>query len=578
MTRDPVWIFTAVASTEGGQPSDVVAECDGRRFAMLGRGGRAREEGAVAAIPADQLSSALPVLLGAGMGFALKKLLAVQRGPVAVVEKERDLQKVTQSLSALSYDERERVFFVSESDTDAALSALTRWQTQNGGKRFLPVVLPFYLRLDSAYYSALRESLEASRRFDFWSRAVCPRFTGNSPRVLLLTSKYFLIGELEGACKSLGIPHRLVTIRDDAVAQEEFVERLLREVLDFKPDCCITLNHMGVDVEGVLMDLLARLELPLASWFVDNPHLIIHLYTRCVSPWTAIFTWDEDNVETLRASGFRHVSYLPLGTDPERFRPENVRNAKAAWRSPLSFVGNSMVYKVGGRMKNGRFPRALLLPFGKIARAFSQSEDRSVAAFLKRKFHSAYENYSALPDNEAKLAYETAVTWQATRLYRTGCVRRLLPFHPLIVGDRGWHVEFRHEKEQPRYLDAINYYSELPAFYTCSDINFNCTSKQMKGAVNQRIFDAPAAGAFVLTDWRPQMDALFTPDEMACYRSEDEIPELVNRYLKNPAERRKIAEAGRKRVLACHSWRHRLQVMLDRMREIYGTPAPVKTR
>lgn len=126
-------------------------------------------------------------------------------------------------------------------------------------------------------------------------------------------------------------------------------------MVSFKPDCCITLNHMGVDVEGVLMDLLARLQLPLASWFVDNPHLIIHLYSRCVSPWTALFTWDADNIESLRRTGFEHVFYLPLGTDPDRFHPSRAA-VPDAWKADISFVGNSMLYKVGGRLEKRTLP------------------------------------------------------------------------------------------------------------------------------------------------------------------------------------------------------------------------------
>ena len=62
------------------------------------------------------------------------------------------------------------------------------------------------------------------------------------------------------------------------------------------------------------------------------------------------------------------------------------------------------------------------------------SEQRSVADFLRLSFPEVHARYEALPDNEARLAYETAITWQATRLYRNGCVRRLLP---LLPPDRG---------------------------------------------------------------------------------------------------------------------------------------------
>jgi len=592
MTLPHAPCFTAVFShqTSGRQPSvataeavpntasdtvpgDVEAQIGERVFYMLRPGGAERETAVVAGQMPELQRGCLPVLLGCGLGHALARLLQCTAGPVAVVEKETGLQAITHVLQNLPAQERGRVTLVTAAQTAEALAELTHWQMRHGGMRLLPLALPFYLRLDRDYYGSLQKELAASARFDFWSKASGPRFVNDNPRVLLLTSKYFLMGEIEGACRKLGIEHKLVVIRDDAVARTDFVQQLLEAVVSFRPDCCITLNHMGVDVEGVLMDLLARLQLPLASWFVDNPHLIIHLYSRCVSPWTTLFTWDSDNISSLRAAGFEHVFYLPLGTDPDRFHPSKGASAPASWKADLSFVGNSMLYKVGGRLKNGRFPRALLLSFHTVAQQFMESDQRSVADFLKNCQPDTYAHYLALPDNEAKLAFETAVTWQATRLYRNGCVRRLLPLRPLIVGDAGWKIEFRHEPLQPRYMDALSYYSDLPLFYSQSVVNFNCTSKQMKGAVNQRVFDVPAAGSFVLTDWREQMGQLFEPDEMVCYRDPGEAPDLVRHYLAHPQERQRITQAARKRVLACHTWQHRLQTMLRHMREVYGIPA-----
>ncbi len=571
--------YESVPAPEGTGTADIIVHEKGRTFAMLGPGGARRELAAVetflataGAGTAERPGQALPVLLGAGLGHALRRLLDAWDGPVAVVDKERELEPLTGTLAGLPEAARARVFLVDSPDPASALRQLTRWQLEHGGAPLTPLPLAFYQRLDKGYYGTVRDSLNASARFDFWSRAVRPRFRDAKPRVLLLTSKYFLMGELEGACRNLGIEYRLVAVGNESVAQDAFVRQLLEAVLSFRPDCCITLNHMGVDVEGVLMDLLGRLQLPLASWFVDNPHLIIHLYARCVSPWTTLFTWDADNVASLEAAGFAHVRYLPLGTDPGRFTPTR-QSVPESWKADVSFVGNSMLYKVGGRLKSGRFPRPLLLPFRKISRAFADSEFRGVADFLRQCFPEVHARYLQLPDNEARLAYETAITWQATRLYRNDCVRRLLPFRPLIVGDSGWKIEFRHEARQPRYLDALSYYSQLPVFYGHSAINFNSTSKQMKGAVNQRVFDVPAAGSFVLTDWRPQMEQLFTPDEMACYRDPEEIPDLVRHYLAHPGERNRLVTAARRRVLACHTWAHRLKALLDEMRAVYGTPA-----
>lgn len=541
---------------------------------MLGPGGAARE---LALLDHVDCSGHLPVLLGAGLGHALRHLLSMYSGPVAVVDKEADITALTGLQDTLPPKDRQRLLWVNAASMEEALRSLTHWQRQHGDLPLLPLPHPFYQRLDRPWYGELRKQLEACRQFDFWSRARQPRFADASApaRVLLITSRYFLMGELMEACQRLGVECRMLQLPHDEIASDVFVKDLLQAVVEFHPDCVLTLNHLGVDREGVLMDLLARLQLPLASWFVDNPHLILHLYKTLVSPWTAIFTWDADNIESLRAMGFAHVSYLPLGTDPERFHAlAGAGRSKAVWKAPVSFVGNSMIYKVAARLKAARLPREFLLRFREVSAGFDASEERSVPAYLAAQHPDLYALYTALPDNERRLSCETAITWEATRQYRARCVERILPFSPLIAGDPGWRVIFRHASPAPRLHPELSYYTELPVFYPLSDVNFNCTSKQMKGAVNQRIFDAPAAGAFVLTDWRDQMDSLFEPGkEIVFYRDPDEVPDLLRHYLGHPPERRRIAEAARRRVLAEHTWEHRLQALLDRMREIYGTPA-----
>lgn len=568
MSKSQCPAFVAIYD-ESGRLTDIEARIGTRNVQMLGLAGVEREMSAVQTIP----GGALPVLLGAGLGHALEQILQQTAGPVAIVEKEREIQELSKIIENLPPQDLQRVFYICETDLNSTLTKLTQWQMQFGGARLFPVILPFYLRLDRPYYKELQDRLSASAKFDFWAKAVTPRFQEKKPRVLLLTSKYFLMGEIVRACESLGIDYKLIQLKDDTIAQEEFVTELLNSVITFKPDCCITLNHMGVDIEGVLMDLLARLQLPLASWFVDNPHLIVHLYTSCITPWTTLFTWDADNIESLKQTGFPHVFYLPLGTDPDRFAPRHTARAPSSWKSDVSFVGNSMIYKVGGRLKKGHFPRNLLLPFHKISEAFISSPERSVSAFLSKEFPEIFAHYQALPDNEARLAYETAITWQATCKYRAGCVQHLLPFKPLIVGDYGWNIVFRREKEHFRFLDSLNYYDELPKFYGFSKINFNCTSKQMKGAVNQRIFDVPATGSFVLTDWREQMEALFTSEEMAFYRDPEEIPEQIQYYLSHTNIRETMVQKARKRVLQCHTWSQRLKQMLEIMKSVYGTPS-----
>lgn len=93
----------------------------------------------------------------------------------------------------------------------------------------------------------------------------------------------------------------------------------------------------------------------------------------------------------------------------------------------------------------------------------------------------------------------------------------------------------------------------------------------MKGAVNQRVFDVPASGAFLLTDRRRQMERLFEPNrEMAMYDRPEDVSDQIRRWLDDPAGRARLAEAGRRRVLAEHTYDHRLAALLRTMRRTFG--------
>jgi spore maturation protein CgeB len=391
------------------------------------------------------------------------------------------------------------------------------------------------------------------------------RHRGRAPRLLLLTSAYFLLGELKAACRRLDVPHLLLDFASRSVDRDLFVRTIRETAASFKPDAIVTVNHLGVDHEGVLYALAGELKLPLVSWFVDNPEFILPLYQRPDPQNTLILTWDADSLEAVRGYGFTNVFWLPLGADPERFRPG--RAGRPEWRSRVSFVGNSMVAKTASRLRAAAPGPALQAAFVDLARAFGQSGERSVGAFLAAARPDLESEFGALPLLR-RVAFATALVWHSTLEYRLGCVAQTLPFEPLIAGDPGWSqllagVSATGGQAGYRLHRELSYYDDLPGFYPASEVNFNCTSLQMKGAVNQRVFDVPAAGAFLLTDHRGQIERLFEPDtEIALFRGVEEIGPLVERFLADAEGRERVARAGRARVLAEHTYEHRLSALM----------------
>ncbi len=204
-----------------------------------------------------------------------------------------------------------------------------------------------------------------------------------------------------------------------------------------------------------------------------------------------------------------------------------------------------------------------------IARAFGESEEPSAARFLLSTYPELRGEFLDLGSPSRMLAFETLVTWHSTMTYRLECVKKLLPFRPLIAGDPGWRIIL--PVPGWRYLPELNYYEDLPGFYPCSAVNFNATSHQMKGAVNQRVFDVPACGGFLITDHRRQMEELFEPGkEVVVYEHPDEIEELVRRWLADEPGRRAVTEAARKRILAEHTYDHRIQTLADLARQTFA--------
>lgn len=83
-------------------------------------------------------------------------------------------------------------------------------------------------------------------------------------------------------------------------------------------------------------------------------------------------------------------------------------------------------------------------------------------------------------------------------------------------------------------------------------------------ANNMRLYEATGVGAFLLTDYKDNLNTLFEPGkEIVAYRSAEEGVELARYYLAHEEERKSIAQAGQARTLREHTYRHRMQELLD---------------
>lgn len=83
-------------------------------------------------------------------------------------------------------------------------------------------------------------------------------------------------------------------------------------------------------------------------------------------------------------------------------------------------------------------------------------------------------------------------------------------------------------------------------------------------ANNMRLYEATGVGTLLLTDYKSNLADLFEPGrEVVAYRSTEECVELIDYYLSHEEERAAIARAGQARTLREHTYRHRMQELLE---------------
>jgi spore maturation protein CgeB len=165
-----------------------------------------------------------------------------------------------------------------------------------------------------------------------------------------------------------------------------------------------------------------------------------------------------------------------------------------------------------------------------------------------------------------------AATYKASGIYRAELLHHVISLGLVVVGDSGW----RQLLPMASQHNAVSYGPLLAQLYSSATINLNATSLQMPTALNQRIFDVPAAGGFLLTDAQSDVAEHFKlGTEMIVYNDAHELTDLCSYYLTHDSIRRAIIERARERVLREHMYVHRLHFLLTHLNKHHRSPSQV---
>jgi len=186
-------------------------------------------------------------------------------------------------------------------------------------------------------------------------------------------------------------------------------------------------------------------------------------------------------------------------------------------------------------------------------------------------------NASFLPFGAKKLELPTNVNQSVDVLFIGSCdLRRVfiletIRSHVTIFGDR-WSRNYplMSDELQSRVTDHSVWGEKLYQLLFASKIVLNITRSHFYGAetgINLRIFEALAAGCFLLTDYCDELAELFEIGvEIETFSGSVELQQKVRYYLENSEKRLAIARRGHERYLKEFTWQKRAEAIIQNMK------------
>lgn len=348
-----------------------------------------------------------------------------------------------------------------------------------------------------------------------------------------------------------------------------FFDEARRELLHFQPDFAVGYNNsvfITLPPHHPEEHFFEALNIDYVSLYYDNPLLTKFISSSLTlhSPRYTVFIWDRGYLAAFRRVHKKEAFYLPLATNPEVFRPLAPVDG---YMADVSFIGSvSTVHDYDHERREGEWHGWLVQFARDIVGVWQANQAMSVDAIIA-SFRDGFgaetrQAFDAFSHTDDFSLFLSSVYDEIGMLSRTAAIRALpddLKIH--VYGGTGWESLV---KANLHIKGPVDYHSKAPLVYNSSRINLNVTSAQLSNAVNQRVFDVPACGAFLLTDYRPALAELFEAgEEIACYRDLEELNTMIEHFLAHPEHRQEIAAHARERVVAQHTYQHRAQRIID---------------
>jgi spore maturation protein CgeB len=260
----------------------------------------------------------------------------------------------------------------------------------------------------------------------------------------------------------------------------------------------------GWNVLPDTLDLMRNIGIRTALWTIDAPR-IFEPIQKSASHYDFVFTGGSEAYEILQECNVKNLHWLPFACDPDFHRPVRLSPAeRKKYRCDICFVGSGW----------------------------------------EGLYHNRRRYLEALTDFGLGIwgpGWETLPSQSPLRQYIKGGQIRPAEWVKIFSASQ---IVFHSHYQDPS--------GKIPCYQAAP-----------------RVYEALACGAFHVVDGQRDVLRLFKPGkDLVVFNNVEELRDLVGHYLQYPKEAKTIAERGRKKVLAKHTYRHRIQEILDNVMRV----------
>lgn len=344
---------------------------------------------------------------------------------------------------------------------------------------------------------------------------------------------------------------------------KELAERLIYQIAGTSYDFVFSFNYFPV-----ISIACNACQVRYVSWTFDSP--FIQLYSNTLNfPYNYVFIFDKGTCEDLWSQGIATVYYLPMAAPVERYAQYIVLpEERGRYQSEITFVGSTY------QEKKNRFYEKLaeISPYtrGYLEGCLSVQK-QLYGAFILEKILTPdvmEELMRVCPLAVNEDGFER-LEWVYAHYFLAREITARERKEVLQVLSERHQVQLYTYEDTPdlplvKNRGFVDPWREAPLIYQNSKINLNISLKSILTGIPLRAFDVMGSGGFLLTNFQQDYLEHFIPGEdFVYYESREDLLAKTEYYLSHEQERQEIARNGYEKVKNFHTFRHRVDEILE---------------